>query len=145
MAQYQYSAFEAKTNVVADDILSLDAAANEDGAVVECIAGGEVTTSTAGRWRLARSSSGATPVSADVQQGHPNSSVNRIQGVDGWTTQPTLTAGALAGSGWNLHGGVVRWQAAPGEEFEIVGAEQISLRELLSTAALTGLLIWIER
>lgn len=140
----QYSTFEPKTNIIADDILSLDAAAGEDGAVVEVIVGGEVVTSTAGRVRLSRSAGGLTPVSGDVQQGHPNSSAPRIQAADGWSTQPTLDAGALMGTGWNLHGGVVRWQAAPGEEFEIVGAEQLSLRELLSTADLTGLMIWVE-
>ncbi len=101
-------------------------------------------TKMLGRVRLSRSSGGTVPVSADVQQRHPNSVVNTIQGVDAWTAQPTLDAGALMGTGWNLHGGVVRWQAAPGEEFELVGAEQVSLRDLLTTANLTGLIIWIE-
>lgn len=140
----QYSIFENKTNVTAEDLVSLDAAATEDGAVIECIIGGEPVTSTAGRWRLARSASGATPVSGDVQKGHPNNPTNLINGVDAWTTDPTLDAGALVGSGWNLHGGVVRWQAAPGEEFDVIGAEQVSLRELLSTAVLSGTLIWTE-
>lgn len=140
----QYSAFENKTNAITDDLLALDAAAGEDGAIVEAMIGGEVVTSTAGRVRLSRSSGGTTPVSADVQQRHPNSVAPAIQAADGWSGQPTLDAGALMGTGWNLHGGVVRWQAAPGEEFELVGAEQVSLRDLLTTAALTGLIIWVE-
>ena len=140
----QYSAFENKTNAIADDLLALDAAAGEDGAIVEVMVGGEVVTSTAGRVRLSRSSGGTVPVSADVQNRHPNSVTANIQAVDSWTAQPTLDAGALMGTGWNLHGGVVRWQAAPGEVFELVGAEQVSLRDLLTTAALTGLIIWVE-
>lgn len=140
----QYSALESKTNVTADDALALDAAAGEDGAIVEVMIGGEVVTSTAGRVRLSRSSGGTVPVAADVQQRHPNSVVASIQAVDAWTAQPTLDAGALMGTGWNLHGGVVRWQAAPGEVFELVGAEQVSLRDLLTTANLTALIIWVE-
>lgn len=140
----QYSALESKTNAIADDVLALDAAAGEDGAIVEAMIGGEVVTSTAGRVRLSRSSGGTAPVAADVQQRHPNSVVASIQAVDAWTAQPVLDAGALMGTGWNLHGGVVRWQAAPGEEFELVGAEQVSLRDLLTTANLTGLIIWVE-
>lgn len=140
----QYSGYEQKTNVTSEDLVTLDAAANEDGKVVECIIGGEPTTSTAGRVRLSRSGSGATPVSGDVQNQQPNAPTNAIQLVDGWSTDPTLVAGALMGTSWNLHGGVVRWQAAPGEEFDVIGAEQISFREELSTAVLSGTLIWNE-
>lgn len=139
-----YTAHQAKTNVITDDLLALDAAASEDGKVIEFGIGGEVTTSTAGRIRLSRSSGGTVPVAADIQQRHPNSPVPLIQGVDSWTAEPSLDAGALFGTGWNLHGGVIRWLAAPGEEFEIIGAEQISLRETLAAVALSGTLIWSE-
>ena len=139
-----YTAFQPKTNVITDDLLALDAAAGEDGAVMEFSIGGEVTTSTAGRVRLSRSSGGTVPVAADVQQRHPNSPGPRIQAVDSWTAQPTLDAGALFGTGWNAHGGVIRWLAAPGEEFEVVGAEQLSLRDELAAVNLSGTLIWLE-
>lgn len=139
-----YTAFEDKTNVITDDLLALDAAAGEDGAVMEFAIGGEVTTSTAARVRLSRSSGGTTPVAADVQQRHPNSAAPRIQAVDAWTAQPVLNAGALFGTGWNAHGGVIRWLAAPGEEMEVVGAEQLSLRDVLAAVNLSGTLIWLE-
>lgn len=139
-----YTAFEAKTNVITDDLLAVDAAATEDGKIIEFGIGGEVTTSTAGRVRLSRSSGGTVPVAADVQQRHPSSPAPVIQAADDWTAQPTLDVGALFGTGWNLHGGVIRWLAAPGEEFEIIGAEQLSLRETLGAVALSGTLIWSE-
>lgn len=139
-----YTAYEAKTNAITDDLLALDAAAGEDGAVMEFSIGGEVTTSTAARVRLSRSSGGTVPVSADVQQRHPNSAAPRIQAADSWTAQPTLDVGALFGTSWNAHGGVIRWLAAPGEEMEVVGAEQVSLRELLAAVAISGSVIWLE-
>lgn len=141
----RYTGFEAKTVVLADDNFSLDAAAGESGKIGDVGWGGEVTTSTAMRTRLARSSGGATPVSGDVQKRHPNSVTNVINFVDGWTTQPTLTAGNLIPvASWNAHGGTVRWLAAPGEEIEILGAEQISCREELGAIAASFGATWDE-
>lgn len=139
-----YTAFEAKTNVVADDLLALDATAIEVGAVMEFAIGGEVITTTAARVRLSRSSGGTVPIAADVQQRHPNGQAPVLQAVDSWTAQPALTVGALFGTSWNAHGGVIRWLAAPGEEMEIVGAAQLSLREVTAAVALSGSLIWLE-
>ncbi len=139
-----YTAFQAKVNVTTDDLLALDAAADEDGAVIEFSIGGEVTTSTAARIRLSRGSGGTVPVAADVQQRHRLSPSPVIQAVDSWTAQPTLDAGALFGTSWNAHGGVIRWLAAPGEEMAIIGLEQVSLRETIAAVALSGSLIWSE-
>lgn len=139
-----YTAFEAKTNVITDDLLALDAIAGEVGAVMEFAIGGEVVSSTAARVRLSRSSGGTVPVAADVQQRHPDGQTPVVQGVDSWTAQPVLDAGALFGTSWNAHGGVIRWLAAPGEEMEIVGAAQMSLREVTAAVALSGSLIWLE-
>lgn len=36
-----------------------------------------------------------------------------------WATGPTKVAGALFGTAWNAYGGVVRWLAAPGEEWDL--------------------------
>jgi len=36
-----------------------------------------------------------------------------------WGTGPTLAAGALLGVAWNSYGGVIRWLAAPGEEWDL--------------------------
>jgi hypothetical protein len=35
------------------------------------------------------------------------------------TVLPTVLPGALFGAAWNAYGGVVRWLAAPGEEFDL--------------------------
>ncbi len=141
----RYTGVEAKTVVLADDNFGLDAIAGESGRILDVGWGGEVTTSTAMRTRLARSSGGTVPVSGDVQKRHPNSVTNVIQFVDGWTVQPTLTAGFLIPvAAWNAHGGTVRWLAAPGEEIEIIGAEQISCREELGAIAASFGATWDE-
>jgi len=36
-----------------------------------------------------------------------------------WGTGPAKAAGALFGAAWNAYGGVVRWLAAPGEEWDL--------------------------
>lgn len=140
-----YTGLEQKTVVLAEDNFGLDAAAGESGRILEVGWGGEVTTSTAMRTRLARSSGGTVPVAGDVQKRNPNSVANIIEFADGWTVQPTLDAGSLIPvASWNAHGGTVRWLAAPGEEIIILGAEQISCREALGAIAASFGATWDE-
>lgn len=134
-----------------DDCFSLDAASGESCKVLEISFGGEATTSTAMRTRFTRSASGSTPVAGDVQKVHPNAATNLVTfakntggGDGGWTTQPTLTAGALYVASWNAHGGVIRWLAAPGEEFILHGAAHMSCRNAVGTATSTYGVIWEE-
>lgn len=137
-----------------NDNWSLNAAANESGCVLEVHWGGQATTSTAMQTSIARSASGSTLTAGDVQKLHPNTPTNLMDfvkntgGADGgWTTQPTLTAGALFAESWNAHGGVVRWLAAPGEEFVIIGAAtpaQMSCRNAVGTATSSYGVIWQE-
>lgn len=105
--------------------------------VVEVSWGGEVTTSTAMRTRIARDSAIGTGArtAGNLQKTNLKSPANgAFFSTTYGSTQPTISAGALFGTSWNAHGGVVRWLAAPGEEFEIVDAISLECRQDVGTA-----------
>lgn len=127
------------------DNWALDAATGHSGKVLEVHWGGEVTTSTAMNTRVCRSTAnGTTPVAGSVSKLHPNAPTNGFTFVQSWTGQPTLESGDLFCESWNAHGGVVRWLAAPGEEFVMIGAAQVSCRNTNGTATSTYGVIWEE-
>lgn len=128
-----------------NDNWTLNAAANESGRVIEVHWGGETTTSTAMNTRVARSTGGTTLTAGSVAKIHPNSPTNAIDFcTSAWSVQPTPDAGDLFCESWNAHGGVVRWLAAPGEEFILIGAALISCRNSNGTATSTYGVIWEE-
>lgn len=132
-----------------DDNWALAAGASESCRVLEVNWGGEATTTTAMATRVARSDTqtGAT-TTGSVAKGHPNSATNLVAFATTFaTTQPTLNAGDLFMTSWNAHGGVVRWLAAPGEEFVLIGAATeicISNRNSVGTATSSYGVCWIE-
>lgn len=129
----------------ANDNWTLDVAANTSGKILEVHWGGEVTTSTAMHTKVSRTTAvGTTNTNGNVQKVHPYSVANKFNFVSAWTTQPTLATGALFAESWNAHGGLVRWLAAPGEEFIIIGAADISCRNSNGTATSTYGTIWEE-
>lgn len=134
----------SKTPDLAEDNWALEAEANEHGSIWEVRMSGQSVVTTAMETRVARSGSGATPVSGDVQMRHPKSAANLINFVKDWTTHPTIVAGALFAESWNSHGGVIRWLAAPGEELIIIGAEQISCRGVVGLGVSTYTVVWDE-
>ena len=133
-----------KTPDLAKDNWSFDAAANEHGNIWEVRVSGQSVVTTAMETRVARSASGATPVAGDVEKRHPKSVTNLINFTKSWTTDPTLVAGSLFAESWNSHGGVIRWLAGPGEEFVIIGAEQISCRGVVGLGVSTYSVVWDE-
>jgi hypothetical protein len=130
------------TPATTDDNWGLTAGASKSGRIIEVHWGGETTTSTAMCTRVARSSgqTGAT-TAVTVAKINTNSPANGCVVESTFaTTQPTLDAGDLFAESWNAHGGVVRWLAAPGEEFVIIGAATetvISCRNSVGTATST--------
>lgn len=132
-----------------DDNWFLTGGAGEFGRILEVHWGGEATTSTAMHTRIARSSgqSGAA-TAGNVAKLGPNNPTNTLTfGTTFATTQPTLDAGDLFAQSWNAHGGVVRWLAAPGEEFVLIGASTetvISCRNTVGTGTSTYGTIWEE-
>lgn len=119
--------------------------------VVEVSWGGEVTTSTAMRTRIARDSAVGTGArtAGNVQKGNQHSPTNGAFFSTTYATlQPTIVAGSLFGTSWNAHGGVVRWLAAPGEEFNIYDAAaanaSLECRADVGTATSSYHVIWAE-
>lgn len=127
-----------------NDNWTLVAGANESAKVIEFHWGGETTTSTAMNTRIARSASGTTPSNGNVAKLHPNHVTNVIDFVASWSAQPTPDSGDLWCQSWNAHGGVVRWLAAPGEEFVLLASANISCRNANGTATSTYGVIWEE-
>lgn len=62
-----------------------------------------------------------------------------------WATGPTKVAGSLFGTAWNAYGGVVRWLAAPGEEWDLaLTTNGIVCAAVVGTGTSTYHAIWIE-
>ena len=150
MARYSGVVRSIATPSTTDDNWGITAGASKSGKILEVHWGGEMTTSTAMCTRVARSSgqTGAT-TTGNVAKLHPNAPTNGLAFETTFaTTQPTLDAGDLFTESWNAHGGVVRWLAAPGEEFVIIGAATetvISCRNTVGTSGVSTYgTIWEE-
>ncbi len=62
-----------------------------------------------------------------------------------WATGPTKVAGALFGCAWNAYGGVVRWLAAPGEEWDLcLTVNGIVCAQIVGTGTSTYHVVWTE-
>lgn len=122
----------------------LEGQSSRMASILEVSWGGEVTTSTNMRTRVARNSNvGTTRTTGNVQSLNPNSASNTTFFVSSYSTPPTISAGSLFSIGWNAHGGAVRWVPTPGEEFLIIGAQSIECRnDGSNTAASTYNTIW---
>lgn len=129
----------------------LESASGGQAEVQEVSWGGETTTSTAMRTRIARDSIVGTGsrTAGNVQKLNMHSAANVVFFSTTYATaQPTILIGALFGTSWNAHGGVVRWLAAPGETFNVydAGATTASLecRADVGTATSSYDVIWEE-
>lgn len=143
----RYMGHVTKTPNLAQDNWALEAASGESGKITEVrfsstITGGGGTSMDTQVTRT--NGSGTVPVLGNVQKGHPNSPPNAIDFVSAWTSQPVPDAGALLQEEWLSAGGVVRWLAGPDEEWIILGAEQISCRNIAGTAASSYRGVWHE-
>jgi len=141
------------TPVLTNDNWTLHAASGESGKILEVHWGGEVTSTNQMETEIKRATTvGVTITAGTAGKVHPNSPTNLLDFATGWTTQPVLTGGTgvgtLFGTSWNAHGGVVRWLAAPGEEFIVIGmasaAASISCRNYVGTSISSYGLVWDE-
>jgi len=114
--------------------------------------GGELTTSTAMRTRLARDSAigTGTRTAGNVQRGdmHNSGSQGTYFSTNYGTLLPTVVAGALWGTSWNAHGGVIRMLSDPIEVFMGYDANTtggaLELRADVGTGTSTYMVTWIE-
>ncbi len=130
----------------------LESVANTEAYIKEVTFGGQVTTSTAMQTRLARDSAKGTGArtAGNSQKGNQHSPTNGVFFSTTYaSTQPTVSSGALWGTSWNAHGGVVRWLADPMEFFNIYDAtdpnDSIECRADVGTATSSYHLSWVEQ
>ena len=125
----------------------LETAASEYAEVMEFNIGGEATTSTAQRTGCHRAAEGvgaATAITARAfDEGSSAAATAATQG-DHATTPAAPDSPALVEYGWNAHGGVIRWLAAPGEEIIMLGVSTVILENSLGTGQGSYGFVWGE-
>lgn len=121
----------AGTVASGDDNWTLDAASAGVGEITEVYWGGETTTSTAMRTRVARSDQqGTSPTALTVEKlSGVNTPTHQIDLVATYASgaQPTMVVPSLIAMGWNAHGGMFRWVAGPREGFFLITGESLDL------------------
>lgn len=127
----------------------LETIANTGLRVQEVSWGGETTTSTAMRTRIARDSALGSGARTAGNSQRVNTHLTLPASPNFFSTtyassQPTIVAGALFGTSWNAHGGVIRWLAAPGEEFYMHGAISMECRADVGTATSSYHCVWVD-
>lgn len=120
-----YTANKTLTSPGADAHLYTNRAiASRMGWLAEFGLGGQATTSTAARYHVGRASTnGITPTNLTATKVNPFTAAATLFATGSWATPPVLPAGdeGLFKTGWNGHGGIIRWLAAPGQEFVFMG------------------------
>lgn len=141
MAQFIF-ARSAATPTVGNDLWTLIAAANRRDRIVEVSVSGTAGTSAGAAYNesfLARSSGGTTGGGALTVSKLENDSAAFAGTVNTtWSGQPTVTAtdGGVRFA-FNVYGGGYRWVARRDSEIIVRNTEQLSLRQVSGTAALT--------
>src|SRR5262245_24705645 len=133
------------------DLIIIEAGSNKMATIIEVGWGGEATTSTAMRTRLTLASTAGTSITGtvDVQGRSPATDGTKAATLGTSSTSPTYAVGSMIPiMSWNAHGGIVRWQAMPGEEFILIqavtGGKQASLRNEVGSATGTAGLVFVE-
>lgn len=113
--------------------------------------GGGASSSTPMETTVVRTSSAGTtpPAAANVQRLDQTLTTagnsDNCYANAAWATGPTKLAGALFGAAWNSYGGVVRWLAAPGEEFDLaLSTNGIVIAAIVGVGVSTYGIIWTE-
>ena|SRR5687768_12980000 len=139
------------TSAATTDLIIVEAGASRLLKIIEAAWGGEATTTTAMRTRLALASTAGTSITGtvDVVKQSPATDPTAAFTTGTSSTSPTYAAGSMIPfSSWNSHGGIVRWLAGPGEEFQLIqavtGGKQAALRNEVGAATITCGLVVVE-
>jgi hypothetical protein len=115
----------------AADALTLIGAAGRRLYVVEISVAGLGTVSAANDIAVQRSTGGTTGGGAiTAAKMFDGSAAAAFTNFTTWSAVPTLTGTGLLRFGVNANGGIYRWVARPGEEIELNGTEQLSIRPI---------------
>jgi hypothetical protein len=151
----KFSAYNSQSTPVvaaANNNLNLMGVATLRATVQETVFGGYASSSTPMETAWQRTSTAGTtaPAAASVNrldQTLTSSFGNAMLAYANaaWGTGPTKVAGALFGAAWNAYGGVVRWLAAPGEEWDLcLTTNGIVCAAIAGTGVSSYLGIWTE-
>jgi hypothetical protein len=151
----KFSAYNSQSTPVvnaANNNLNLMGISTIRATVQESVWGGYASSSTQMETAWQRTSSAGTtaPAAASVNRldqtltsSFGNAMLAYANGA--WATGPTKVAGALFGSAWNAYGGVVRWLAAPGEEWDLaLTTNGIVCAAVAGTGVSTYYAVWTE-
>ena len=153
MSQYTASrgAVSGVSSAATTDLIIVEAGSSRQLKILEVAWGGEATSTTAMRTRLALATTAGTSLTGtvDIVKQIPATDPTNAFTSGTSSTSPTYGAGSLIPfSSWNSHGGVVRWLANPGEEFLLIqavtGGKQVALRNEVGVATITCGLVVIE-
>jgi hypothetical protein len=150
----KFSAYNSNSTPVvnaANNNLNLMGVSTIRATIQECTFGGGASSSTPMETAWQRTSTAGTTAPAAA-------SVNRLDQTlttpgnamlayanAAWATGPTKVAGALFGCAWNSYGGVVRWLAAPGEEWDLaLTTNGIVCAAVVGTGTSTYHVVWTE-
>jgi hypothetical protein len=150
----KFSAYNSNSTPVVNtsyNNLNLMGSAALRATVQEVSWGGGASSSTPMETACVRTSTAGTaaPPTANVQRlDQTLTSAGNTAGCyanASWTAGPTRVAGALFGAAWNAYGGVVRWLAAPGEEWDLaLTTNGIVMAQIVGVGTSTYGLVWTE-
>ena len=139
------------TSAATTDLIILEAGTSRLLKVIEVGWGGEATTTTAMRTRLAQASTAGTALTGtvDILKGAPATDPAAAFTSGTSSTSPTYAAGNMIPfSSWNAHGGVVRWLADPNEYLLFIQAvtagKQFALRNEVGATTITCGIVVVE-
>lgn len=130
----------ATAMVVGNDILTITAPAGRSLKLWAVRVSGGGTVSAANEIAISRSTVGTTPVAVTPVPLNADSAAATFTAATGWTVQPTIGV-TLDRLGVNSNGAFIPWIAPPGQEIDIPGGGQVSLRCISGTGIVTASMV----
>lgn len=115
--------------------IAVTAASTSIDRIAEVLISGTATSSAVNRQGLVRHTvNGTTPSAITLTKQNPQSGSAAASAASSFTGAPTFASQNATNFALNAFGGIVRWVAAPGEEFYLVGAAGAGSQEGSLTA-----------